>query len=112
MKPPKIKMPCCSKSLPTLVHVDDILFRKPVEIGSLLYFSSQVVYTQGHYVMVRVSAEVVQPEDGTHDLTNVFHFTLKTDSLAPEVIPRTYQGNKSSSRQFFLFFQFMAIKLK
>ncbi|XP_046645091.1 acyl-coenzyme A thioesterase 9, mitochondrial-like [Daphnia pulicaria] len=79
------------KSLPTLVHVDDILFRKPVEIGSLLYFSSQVVYTQGHYVMVRVSAEVVQPEDGTHDLTNVFHFTLKTDSLAPEVIPRTYQ---------------------
>ncbi|XP_032787008.1 acyl-coenzyme A thioesterase 9, mitochondrial isoform X1 [Daphnia magna] len=79
------------KSLPTVVHVDDILFRKPVEIGSLLYFSSQVVYTQGHYVMVRVSAEVVQPEDGTHDLTNVFHFTLKTDGMAPEVIPRTYQ---------------------
>lgn len=42
--------------------------------------------------MVRVSAEVVHPEDGTHDLTNVFHFTLKTDRLAPEVIPRTYQG--------------------
>lgn len=49
-----------SKSLPLLVHVDDILFRKPVEIGSLLYFSSQVVYTQGQFVMVRVSAEVVQ----------------------------------------------------
>nr|CAH0100913.1 unnamed protein product [Daphnia galeata] len=79
------------KSLPTLVHVDDILFRKPVEIGSLLYFSSQVVYTQGHYVMIRVTAEVVQPENGTHDLTNVFHFTLKTDSQVPEVIPRTYQ---------------------
>ena len=83
--------------MPTLVHVDDILFRKPVEIGSLLYFSSQVVYTQGHYVMVRVTAEVVQPENGTHDLTNVFHFTLKTDSLAPEVIPRTYQGKNYKS---------------
>lgn len=88
-----------SKSLPVVVHVDDILFRKPVEIGSLLYFSSQVVYTRGHYVMVRVSAEVVHPEDGTHDLTNVFHFTLRTDSLAPEVIPRTYQGTVS----YFLF---------
>ena len=33
-----------SKGLPILVHVDDILFRKPVEIGSLLYFSSQVKY--------------------------------------------------------------------
>ncbi len=106
-----------SKSLPILVHVDgkfihiiqsffnhkyfgfiflDILFRKPVEIGSLLYLSSQVVYTQGHYVMVRVSAEVVHPESGTHDLTNVFHFTLRTDKEAPEVIPRSYQG-------FFLF---------
>ena len=101
----KIKMPC-SKSLPTLVHVDDILFRKPVEIGSLLYFSSQVVYTQGHYVMVRVSAEVVQPEDGTHDLTNVFHFTLKTDSLAPEVIPRTYQGKNIIPYLFFFSLHF------
>ena len=101
-----------SKSLPTLVHVDDILFRKPVEIGSLLYFSSQVVYTQGFYVMVRVSAEVVHPEDGTHDLTNVFHFTLKTDRPAPEVIPRTYQGNQSISSfslsfSFFILFPFL-----
>ena len=30
------------KGLPILSHVDDIVFRKPVEIGSLLYFSSQV----------------------------------------------------------------------
>lgn len=81
-----------SKSLPALVHVDDILFRKPVEIGSLLYFSSQVVYTQGRYVMVRVSAEVVHPESGSHDLTNVFHFTFRIEKEVPEVIPRSYQG--------------------
>ena len=42
--------------------------------------------------MVRVSAEVVQAETGSHDLTNVFHFTLKTAKVAPEVIPRSYQG--------------------
>jgi len=80
-----------SKGLPILSHVDDIIFRKPVEIGSLLYFSSQVVFTQGHYVMLRVSAEVVHPESGTHDLTNVFHFTLRADKPVPEVIPRSYQ---------------------
>jgi len=80
-----------TKGLPILSHVDDIVFRKPVEIGSLLYFSSQVVYTQGHYVMLRVSAEVVHPESGAHDLTNVFHFTLKADKPVPEVIPRSYQ---------------------
>lgn len=37
-----------SKSLPMLFHVDDIVFRKPVEIGSLLYFASQVyIYRDG-----------------------------------------------------------------
>lgn len=33
---------CCSGCRPTLVAVDDILFQKPVEIGSLLMLSSQV----------------------------------------------------------------------
>ena len=32
----------CIKSRPTVVCMDDINFRKPVEVGSLLYLSSQV----------------------------------------------------------------------
>lgn len=32
---------CCSGCRPNLVAVDDILFQKPVEIGSLLMLSSQ-----------------------------------------------------------------------
>lgn len=33
---------CCRGCRPSLVAVDDILFQKPVEIGSLLMLSSQV----------------------------------------------------------------------
>lgn len=35
-------VPCCRGCRPSLVAVDDILFQKPVEIGSLLLLSSQV----------------------------------------------------------------------
>ncbi|KAB7504898.1 Acyl-coenzyme A thioesterase 9, mitochondrial, partial [Armadillidium nasatum] len=33
-----------SKQRPRILHVDDIMFRKPVEIGSLLYLNSQVPF--------------------------------------------------------------------
>ncbi|CAE1168727.1 ACOT9 [Acanthosepion pharaonis] len=33
-----------------LNQVDSIIFRKPVEIGALLFFSSQVVYTEGRFI--------------------------------------------------------------
>jgi hypothetical protein len=32
----------CSHCRPAIVAVDDIMFRKPVEVGSLLFLSSQV----------------------------------------------------------------------
>ena len=40
------------------MHMDDILFKAPVEVGNLLYFNSQICYTQDNYVQTRVSAEV------------------------------------------------------
>lgn len=56
----------------------------------------QVVYTEGDSAMIRVSAEVVHPESCNRDLTNVFFFTFKTHGDAPEVIPRSYAGNRAS----------------
>ena len=47
-----------SKSRPYCLHMDDIMFKAPVEVGSLLYFNSQICYTQDNYVQTRVSAEV------------------------------------------------------
>ena len=34
------------KSRPFCMHMDDIWFRAPVEIGAMLYFNSQVLYSQ------------------------------------------------------------------
>uniref|UniRef100_A0A8C4E9Y5 HotDog ACOT-type domain-containing protein n=1 Tax=Dicentrarchus labrax TaxID=13489 RepID=A0A8C4E9Y5_DICLA len=77
---------------PSLVAVDDILFQKPVEIGSLLLLSSQVCYTQGKHIQVRVHSEVFDPLTRQHNTTNVFHFTFVSDRDVPNIIPNTYGG--------------------
>jgi acyl-coenzyme A thioesterase 9 len=43
---------------PVCVSMDDIWFRKPVEVGSMLHFSSQISYTQENRIQTRVAAEV------------------------------------------------------
>uniref|UniRef100_A0A8C7NCD5 Acyl-CoA thioesterase 9 n=1 Tax=Oncorhynchus kisutch TaxID=8019 RepID=A0A8C7NCD5_ONCKI len=80
---------------PNLVAVDDILFRKPVEIGSLLLLSSQVCYTEGKYIQVRVHTEVLDPLTRQHNTTNVFHFTFVTDKDVPNIVPQSYGGMTS-----------------
>merc|ERR1711994_664307 len=80
-----------SKSRPFCMHMDDIWFRAPVEIGSLLYFNSQIAYTQDNYIQTRVSAEVVNPKTGELSVTNVFHYTFKLKNKEPPfIIPKTY----------------------
>ena len=81
-----------SKEMPIIEFMDDILFQKPVEIGSLLYFNSQVCYTQDKYVQIRVSAEVVNPKTGQLSVTNVFQYTFSfLNSITPsKIIPKTY----------------------
>ncbi|XP_018616839.1 acyl-coenzyme A thioesterase 9, mitochondrial isoform X2 [Scleropages formosus] len=75
---------------PNLVAVDDILFQKPVEIGSLLLLSSQVCYTEGKYIQVRVHTEVLDPLTRQHNTTNVFHFTFTSPEEVPAIVPKTY----------------------
>ncbi|XP_071399260.1 acyl-CoA thioesterase 9, tandem duplicate 1 isoform X1 [Centroberyx affinis] len=75
---------------PTLVAVDDIMFQKPVEIGSLLLLSSQVCYTEGKHIQVRVHTEVFDPLTRQHNTTNVFHFTFASDRDVPNIVPKTY----------------------
>jgi len=80
------------KRRPYIQYMDDILFEKPVEVGSLLYFNSQVAYTHGNYVQVRVGAEALDPNTKSLQSTNVFHYTflLRGDEPAPTIIPKTY----------------------
>jgi acyl-coenzyme A thioesterase 9 len=79
------------KARPFCMYMDDIWFRAPVEIGSLLYFNSQVCYTQDQFMQVRVSAEILSPETGSMSVTNVFQYTFKMkEKTPPQVIPKTY----------------------
>eukprot|EP00794_Sanderia_malayensis_P005277 gene5277-5944_t len=79
-----------AKARPSIICMDDIHFRKPVEVGSLLYLSSQIVYTKENYLQTRVHAEVVDPKTGHVDTTNVFHFHFTCMEQFPQVIPMTY----------------------
>lgn len=62
------------------VSMDDIAFRKPVPVGSILSLSSEVTYAEGEprkTFQVSVMAEVISDlKDVRKDLTNVFHFTF------------------------------------
>uniref|UniRef100_A0A8C6RM58 HotDog ACOT-type domain-containing protein n=1 Tax=Nannospalax galili TaxID=1026970 RepID=A0A8C6RM58_NANGA len=77
-------------SRPFVVTVDDIMFQRPVEVGSLLFLSSQVCFTQNNYIQVRVHSEVASLESHEHMTTNVFHFTFMSEKEVPLVFPRTY----------------------
>ncbi|XP_016070880.1 PREDICTED: acyl-coenzyme A thioesterase 9, mitochondrial isoform X7 [Miniopterus natalensis] len=77
-------------SRPFVVAVDDIMFQKPVEVGSLLFLSAQVCFTQGKYMQVRVHSEVASLHNREHTTTNVFHFTFMSENEVPLVFPRTY----------------------
>lgn len=81
-----------------LEAVDDITFRKPVNVGSLLSFQSRVDYCPGYptnALQVSVTANVVDPLTGVVDTTNDFSFTFSAADPAasplPRVLPQTYE---------------------
>ncbi len=76
-----------------ILAVDDIMFQRPVEIGSLLFLSSRVVYVEGNKIQTRVLAEVVDIHTAKRETTNVFYFIFKTKNQTntiPNVVPKTY----------------------
>jgi len=85
------------KQRPNAVSIDDIIFQRPVEVGTLLFMSSQVVYTKDSFMQIRVHAEVVKPTEEAGETSNVFYFTFgSADGKAvPMVFPKTYAENMS-----------------
>lgn len=75
---------------PRILAVDDIMFEKSVDVGSLLYLSSEVCFVQDQLVQIRVHAEVVDVEKSSRTTTNTFHFTFSVDKPVPSVLPRSY----------------------
>jgi len=76
---------------PLCHYMGDIMFKEPVEIGSLLQFNSQICYTTNESIQTRVSAEILNPETGDMKLTNVFRYTFQLKNKLPrQIIPKTY----------------------
>ncbi|KAH8550571.1 acyl-CoA thioester hydrolase [Umbelopsis sp. PMI_123] len=93
---------------PNLLSMDEVTFRRPVHVGSLLKLTSHIVYAEGYphrSFQVRVVAEVADIEKDLREVTNVFYFTLSTrdpDGNRPHshklleeppvrrILPRTY----------------------
>lgn len=101
---------CCAASFshtrPTFVSLDPSTFQNPVPVGSVLYLTATVVYTDppvvpgeadgpdqpesGHTrVQVRVDSKVRDVEHGIAKPTGQFNYTFTVDKDI-KVMPRTY----------------------
>ncbi|EDO45232.1 predicted protein [Nematostella vectensis] len=81
------------RTKPQFVAMDDIWFRRGVEIGSLIEFTSQVVYTppeQTNRFQIMTVADVLDPGTGKRETTNVFYYTFESEMEVRPVAPRTY----------------------
>lgn len=101
---------CCAASFahtrPTFVSLDPSTFQNPVPVGSVLYLTATVVYTDpplieapgetatdnSKYtrVQVRVDSKVRNVEHGETKPTGQFNYTFNVDKDI-RVMPRTYQ---------------------
>jgi acyl-coenzyme A thioesterase 9 len=82
------------------------MFQRPVEIGSLLFLSSMVVYVEGNKIQTRVHAEVVDIHTAKRETTNISYFIFKTkDEIQPlgNVVPKTYAGKNKYIKKKILF---------
>ncbi|XP_065182812.1 acyl-coenzyme A thioesterase 9, mitochondrial-like [Sycon ciliatum] len=80
-----------TQSLPQFIAMDDTFFQVPVEIGDMLEFKAQIVFTEGPYLQVSVHAEKFGHVSGARQTTNVFHFTFASLEKEPlRILPKTY----------------------
>ncbi|KAI6233385.1 Acyl-coenzyme A thioesterase 9, mitochondrial [Aphelenchoides fujianensis] len=84
-----------SKSRPSILAVDSVVFQRPVEIGSILLLKSGVSYSTDNFMQLEVGAKVVDIESGDSQTTNTFQFTFKSDKTVPQVVPQSYEDGIS-----------------
>ncbi|XP_031555177.1 acyl-coenzyme A thioesterase 9, mitochondrial-like [Actinia tenebrosa] len=82
-----------SGNRPVFRSMDDIRFRKSVEIGSIVEFTSRIVYTPlqpTKRFQVMTVADVIQPTTGERETTNIFYYTFESENNVRSIAPRTY----------------------
>lgn len=80
---------CFSKHRPRFIALDDNSFLKPVEIGSVVTFTATIVYAEGESCTVQVNVEVLHPETGKTETTNIFYFSFGIP-VQQKIVPETY----------------------
>lgn len=83
-----------TQSRPSYVSLDDFSFKKPVNIGSILKLTSEVVYSEpeSKTFQVAVAADVIDNMKNTTERTNTFYFNFCCpNGRVPRVMPRSYK---------------------
>ncbi|KAK4055510.1 hypothetical protein OIV83_000056 [Microbotryomycetes sp. JL201] len=80
----------------TFISLDELTFKRPVEIGSLLILDSQVTFSPciGTHSSFHVSVEAstIDLYSGQKEITNTFHYTFASEKpLERHVLPRSYK---------------------
>ncbi|KAJ3045266.1 Acyl-coenzyme A thioesterase 9, mitochondrial [Rhizophlyctis rosea] len=79
-----------------LAAMDDVMFRRPVPIGSLLSLTANVVYASPSEktFQLRVQADVIDPIRDVRETTNTFSFGFYApDDNLREIIPQSYEDS-------------------
>ncbi|KAJ3653298.1 hypothetical protein Zmor_012557 [Zophobas morio] len=79
-----------SKHHPQLKHINDIEFREPISVNSLIRMRAFVVFTYMEFVQITVFVTTWQLHEEAPRLTNVLHFTYQVPEFVKQVYPRTY----------------------
>jgi acyl-coenzyme A thioesterase 9 len=82
------------KARPLTVCLDEISFRQPVRIGSILTYDAEVVYSEGFphsTFQVQIIASV-EGMDKKKDIATIFYFTFSAldGTKVPRLLPKTY----------------------
>ncbi|KAI8462884.1 MAG: HotDog domain-containing protein [Monoraphidium minutum] len=87
-------------SRPVFDCVDDVQFKKPVDVGDLMRLRSCVLHAEGDRVVVVVEASVIAPERLASSPTNAFTFTFRAaPSGAHSRLRRVLPGGQSDLRR-------------
>jgi acyl-coenzyme A thioesterase 9 len=59
------------------LYVHEIQFVQPVTVGSLVDFTSRVIYSEDNYIVIHVDAKIVQPITRQRTTTNLFSYVFQ-----------------------------------
>jgi len=77
---------------PHNLHIHDIDFLTPVEVGSIVIFTACVTYVEQSIIHVTVTCENIVPITREKLKTTEFHMTFVSDVEARKVLPRSYES--------------------